>query len=184
MVMGTEKVTRMPFAQMLAYLAFLVAGLMESLFNWTNLFFAGSSPQELSFMLALLGIPPLAIAGSLLALRYRDPLLGVLAVGFAIVVVFQFVIFRFSLWATEPPPRGLFELITGFDMAWGVLCVIAMPLRSIGVSWRLSVLLLLGLAAAGFGLYSARDVKWRPIYSECGAPKCGVQEERAIPASA
>lgn len=175
---------RTTLGQSLAYLAFLLAGLIESVFNWTNLFYAGSGAQQASFMLALLAIPSLAIVGSLLALRYKDPLLGVLAVGFAIVVAFQFVTFRYSLWATEPPPRGLFEVITGFDMAWGVLCVIAEPLRRIGVSWRLSALLLLALAVAGFGLFSAQDVKWRPIYSECGAPKCGVQEESAMPVSA
>jgi hypothetical protein len=168
--MSAEKTTGMPMAQIAAYVAFFLAGLIESVLNWTNLFHAGSDTGALSFMKALLAIPPLAIAGSLGAARYKDPWLAVLAVGFAVVAAFQFVFFRFSLWATEPPPRGLFEFMSGFDMAWGVLCVIAGPLKQIGVSWRLGVVLFLGLAAVCIGAYVAGDRTWAPIWSDRAVP--------------
>ena len=172
--MSAEKATGMPLAQIAAYLAFALAGLIESVLNWTNLSGAGSDTGALSFLVALLAIPPLAIAGSLGAVRYRDPWLAVLAVGFAVVVVFQLVFFRFSLWATEPPPRGLFEFMSGFDMAWGILCVIAGPLKQIGVRWRLGLMLLLGLAALCIGLYVAQEPHWSPIWSDRALPGCGA----------
>jgi hypothetical protein len=182
--MSAAQTTGMSTAQVAAYVAFFFAGLIESALNWTNLVYAGSDTASNIFLVALLAIPPLAIAGSLGAVRHKDPWLAVLAVGFAIVVVFQLVFLRFSLWATERPPRGLFEFMSGFDMAWGILCVVAGPLKQIGVSWRVGVLLFLGLAAACIGAYGVADLPWRPIYSDRALPGFGAEEAVPSPVSA
>jgi len=141
-----------------AYLLFLIVGLLEVWLQWTRNFDPLAYSERLD--LVLLYLPPIAIVASVLAFVGRDGTLKLLAGGFILVVIFQFLFALLPKWDIHS--YFVYGLLNGYDTAWGVMCLIAWPIAMLGSrrtpSWLISALAFLALIAVAAPL----SMYWQP----------------------
>lgn len=150
--LSAEPTSRTAGYQAIAYVAFLLIGLIELRFQWHLLFDLDRSGLVQYYFESLLTIPWLALVGCFIGLRAgAPPLLRTLAVMTLVVGFLQF------LGELTDPSQLTRDVVNGVDRAYGVMCVIAWPLARLVRGRRNPVLVLAALLAVSVPL----SVAWK-----------------------